>query len=81
MGKKHSGSMDKILTQLDSHFCQLNEKAENKFQKQCEEIRDVKDFSSFFRMLGMKQPNKKDLTDRFRLSVLNSLRKKYHGGD
>ena len=81
MGKKLSGSIEKIATHLDSHYCQLNEKAEDKFQNQCEEIRDVKDFSSFFRMLGMKQPNKKELTDRLRLSVLNSLRKKYHGED
>ena len=29
MGKKHTGSIGKVLSQLDSHFCQLSEKIED----------------------------------------------------
>jgi len=73
--------MNKLNQQLDQHFGCLEDKDEEKFQKKCFEIQQVKTFYKYFPMLGVPMPDEHTLRDRLKLAIENSRKKKYHGND
>ena len=73
--------LGELSDSLDKNFGQLPEKVEAELQRECENIHNVKSFTSFFAELGLPPMSKPQLTARLRQAVRNSLRKKYHGDD
>lgn len=73
--------MNKLCQFLDSHYGCLLEKDEDKFQKKCFDIQQVKSFYKYFPMLGIPIPDEHTLRDRLKQAVENSRKKKYHGND
>lgn len=71
--------MNKFCHNLDSHYGTLEGKVEDKFQKKCFEIQQVKTFYKYFPMLGVPIPDEQTLRDKLKQAVENSRKKKYHG--
>ena len=74
-------SIEKMMQLLDVNYGCIDNKDEDKFQKKCMEIQQVKTFYKYYQMLGITVPDDAALRDRLQQAISNSRKKGYHGSD
>eukprot|EP00831_Metopus_contortus_P031985 TRINITY_DN25959_c0_g1_i1.p1 TRINITY_DN25959_c0_g1~~TRINITY_DN25959_c0_g1_i1.p1 ORF type:complete len:1431 (-),score=259.64 TRINITY_DN25959_c0_g1_i1:38-4204(-) len=79
--QKEGRNRDQLLKGIDEMYGILPEAEETALQKLCDEIRNVKDYYGYFKMLGIPFPSKKELFQSLQKSIGNSKRKQYHGSE
>jgi len=63
---------------LDRSFGRSTHRMQELFQKKIKEIKNIKDWDSYFRVLGMPPPSLTYLCDWLQQASLNSANKRYH---
>jgi len=66
---------------LDRSFGRSTHRMQELFQKKIKEIKDVKDWEKYFRVLGMLPPSLNYLCEWLQQASLNSANKRYHNPD
>ena len=79
--KPEGKTLNDLVTYYDEYFGRLPRTLETAMQEECVKIRTVKDFSGYFRVLGIPLPNKEALVLALKKAVKNSRIKKYHGAE